>query len=462
MRSVRSRSLRGQLNRSLGVVSIALGALVAIVAGLFAYVLLVSQPQLRDAITASRQVRTAHQGMIDQETGVGGYLLAGPVAGRSFLEPYDNGRAAARDGFAAAEATLAGDGHLEELLAQTRARALAWQQQWAVPVLAAHHLVDVAVDEQRLASGKELFDRYRTSETRLVRALTANTDGELASEREVIVGALATMALCGLAGIGVLATQRRRLLAGIVEPVTDLGAAVHRIRDGDLAGSISARRDEAPAEIEMLWDDFVDMLDALRMRRADVEVERTTLRSLSEQDALTGLYNRRRLTADWDREWARLRQRGASLSVLMADIDHFKTFNDTHGHQAGDRLLAAVAALVRGAVRMQDAVYRFGGEEFTVLVRDVSPAEAADMAERVRVAVAEQLRDAGVTLSVGVATRDHVTSTAEIVGAADTALYDAKRAGRNRVVVAAELPPPAAPVAASARGPVVEVGGALS
>jgi diguanylate cyclase (GGDEF)-like protein len=118
----------------------------------------------------------------------------------------------------------------------------------------------------------------------------------------------------------------------------------------------------------------------------------------------------------------------------MVDIDRFKQFNDTHGHPAGDRLLQHVSGLIRTSVRQSDIVYRFGGEEFAVLLPDASRSEALAVAERIRAVVESKPLDAlAVTVSVGVSWAEEPDS-GRLLESADAALYDAKRAGRNQVV----------------------------
>lgn len=158
-----------------------------------------------------------------------------------------------------------------------------------------------------------------------------------------------------------------------------------------------------------------------------------TLHRISTQDGLTGVSNRRHFDDTLARECRRAVRSRAPLSLLMVDVDHFKDFNDQHGHQAGDEELRRVAHTLRDAVhRAADLVARYGGEEFVVLLPETNEPDARALAESVRTSIAET----GLTISVGVATlipeRDQ-NSCEEIVRIADSALYDAKRAGRNCV-----------------------------
>jgi diguanylate cyclase (GGDEF)-like protein len=159
-----------------------------------------------------------------------------------------------------------------------------------------------------------------------------------------------------------------------------------------------------------------------------------TLHRLSTTDALTGAANRRQFDDAIDLEWRRAARAQSPLTLMMIDIDHFKDFNDTHGHQAGDDCLRRVAATLRERLhRAGDLVARYGGEEFAVLATGVGREHARELAEGLRAAVAEL----GVTVSIGVAhqvpRRDGQPE--ELIRIADDALYAAKDAGRNCVIV---------------------------
>jgi diguanylate cyclase (GGDEF)-like protein/PAS domain S-box-containing protein len=171
---------------------------------------------------------------------------------------------------------------------------------------------------------------------------------------------------------------------------------------------------------------------------------REALRDQSIRDPLTGLYNRRYMEEMLERETLRAVRADQGLGVLMLDLDHFKSFNDTYGHDAGDTVLREAAAFLLKSVRAEDIVCRFGGEEFIVIlpVADLKVTQAR--AERIRsrlreLPVLHQGQSLGmVTVSVGVAELpQHGTSRKELIEAADAALYRAKREGRDRVVVAA-------------------------
>lgn len=170
---------------------------------------------------------------------------------------------------------------------------------------------------------------------------------------------------------------------------------------------------------------------------------RETLRTQALRDPLTGLYNRR-FVDDWiSREISRADQTGAPLGVVMADIDRFKQFNDTYGHEAGDRLLRAVADTISRGLRQGDVPCRYGGEEFLLLMPAVTAQSLAARTEQLRLAVADTRIEhqgvplPGVTLSAGIALYPlHGAQATDVLQAADRALYTAKRTGRDRIVVA--------------------------
>jgi len=178
---------------------------------------------------------------------------------------------------------------------------------------------------------------------------------------------------------------------------------------------------------------------------------RDALRNQSIRDALTGLYNRRYLDEILGREARRAVRSTQGLGVLMLDLDNFKKFNDTYGHDAGDAVLCETAAFLLKSVRTEDFVCRFGGEEFIVILPAADLKTTQARAQRIRsklreMTVIHQGRSLGmVTVSIGVAEVPvHGITPKDLIEAADAALYRAKREGRDRVVVAEPAPPVAA------------------
>lgn len=207
----------------------------------------------------------------------------------------------------------------------------------------------------------------------------------------------------------------RRMLLGWVEGSTASGHA----------------REEALLDIELANAQS-------ELHRANVELRSANSRinQLSRLDSLTGLANRREFDYRLADEVARCQRRPRPLSLIFCDIDHFKAVNDTHGHAAGDAVLAGLADVLRAGVRETDLAARIGGEEFAVVVAEGPLDAARALAERLRSALAAQIMDpigAAVTASFGVAERRSGESAVELLARADAALYAAKRSGRNRV-----------------------------
>jgi diguanylate cyclase (GGDEF)-like protein len=175
-----------------------------------------------------------------------------------------------------------------------------------------------------------------------------------------------------------------------------------------------------------------------------VEQERALLQAYdaARRDPLTGVYNRAYLDGQLVAELAFAARHKTPLSLLLADVDHFKQINDTHGHLAGDEVLRRVAMTLSASVRTEDLVARFGGEEFVVLTRGIEAPQAKLLAERLREAVATAALPTGlskgVTVSIGVASiaccGGGNVAAKELLALADRRLYEAKRGGRNRVV----------------------------
>jgi diguanylate cyclase (GGDEF)-like protein/PAS domain S-box-containing protein len=215
---------------------------------------------------------------------------------------------------------------------------------------------------------------------------------------------------------------------------------------GETYGVLHVRYDGAPEGDPMRRENRENFLRtmtehvALAMSNARL---RENLRMQASRDALTGLVNRHFMEEAFEREISRCRRRDRPVAVLMIDIDHFKSFNDRHGHEAGDQVLKLVAATLAKSVRFEDIVCRFGGEEFLVILPEADQAIAFDRAEQARSRVAELVpyfRDTPlgtITISVGLAMFPrHGALPDEVVRHADAALFEAKRSGRNRVVVA--------------------------
>jgi diguanylate cyclase (GGDEF)-like protein len=224
----------------------------------------------------------------------------------------------------------------------------------------------------------------------------------------------------------------------IVRPLDRLTAGAGKVAGGDLAVDVPVL---GGGEVAYMTRVFNHMVSRLREGRDELNRKNEELKQLSVTDGLTGLYNRKHLTETLAIEVQRARRFGRHFSVLMIDVDHFKRYNDAYGHPVGDQLLIRAAACFREATRSVDYAARYGGEEFLIILHEVGPDRAVEVANRVREHVAAEKFGPDreqVTISIGVASfPEHADTADALVAMADAALYAAKDAGRNRVAVAA-------------------------
>jgi diguanylate cyclase (GGDEF)-like protein len=511
---------------------------------------------------ASRLVAQMFEGMLDEESGVRGYLL---TSDETFLSRYNNGLQLVAEARAQLPAVVASHG-LRLRLAVTLDAVDDWQNRYAVPAVST---VTIALTAQ---VGDQLFDTFRLAEGQLSDGVQSAASAAASQQRLCLLGGFAFVVLAAIGLLTTVAYQGRRLDRWIGKPIADLDAAVGAMRgtqmssrpmvaptgDGpaevqrvwstlsalnvDLAIECDARKDRdaqlatsarRAAELLELTQDFAGSLDAADIRdhlelsagrltngtaklidvdasthqprRAvkasgavaeaavrrspvfrngtgahvlavpliivdqecsavlqvhlstdDIDPELVTAVSTlcshaataltaarlhqqiaesSRLDALTGLPNRQTFDTDIDEAAGRPFD-AEGISLLMVDVDHFKRINDTFGHQTGDDVLRLVAAALAQAARPGDTVYRYGGEEFAVLLPGTHMLGAAACARRLRAHVAQQLLAHNVTVSIGVADL-HAQETAHtLIARTDQALYQAKTGGRNRVATA--------------------------
>ncbi len=236
--------------------------------------------------------------------------------------------------------------------------------------------------------------------------------------------------LSSLLAAGLIAGLGFWVVVGLTRPIAALTSGASEASAGNLTVQIPVSSNDEIGHLSRVFNRMVSSLHESR-----VELQR-----LSNTDELTGLHNRRQLARLFEIEIERSRRTGRPLSVLMIDIDHFKSFNDTFGHLEGDALLRRLGSFLTQELRATDVLARYGGEEFIVLLPDTANKDAEQLAERLRQEFIDQRRasaDPEVTLSIGIATGPGDGKTRDqLVAAADSALYDAKRDGRNRVCVA--------------------------
>jgi diguanylate cyclase (GGDEF)-like protein len=238
-------------------------------------------------------------------------------------------------------------------------------------------------------------------------------------------------AVGGFAEVRALAAALRAMLARLGQKQIELEQA---------NATLESRVEERTAELTRSNRSLAEEVAERRRVEAEREGLIGQLKQMAETDFLTGVMNRRSFYTAAERELSAARRYVRGLAVVMLDIDHFKAINDSHGHQAGDEVLKAVAMICRAECRDSDVLARYGGEEFVLLLQETHPGEAREVAERIRTALAAAPVRVGdlvipVTASLGLATAGPETAGVDqLVRIADAALYRAKAAGRDRVV----------------------------
>ncbi len=236
------------------------------------------------------------------------------------------------------------------------------------------------------------------------------------------------------------------LSLSLVRPLNRLTSGAGKVAGGDLEVDVPV---SSRSEVGYLTEVFNDMVARLRQGREELASINETLREknvelheISITDSLTGLYNRKHLMETLDKEVSRSQRHSRSFSLLVIDIDHFKKYNDTYGHLAGDEVLSKLASVFKESIRSSDYAARYGGEEFIIMLPEIGPGQGVEAAERIRHKVAEEIfsgdgESIKVTISVGVACYPKNGEDAEsVIRNADAALYEAKELGRNRVILA--------------------------
>ncbi|QQM31337.1 diguanylate cyclase [Martelella lutilitoris] len=220
--------------------------------------------------------------------------------------------------------------------------------------------------------------------------------------------------------------------------------ALIRSTDKLVEGAMRIAEGERDREIDVrVPPELASVAAAFNAMLKQIILQENKLAAAARADGLTGLDNRREFDRALDARIQASRETNQPFALLLIDVDHFKTFNDTYGHLAGDDVLRQVADVISKNARKEDRAYRYGGEEFVMIMPGLRAYEAAAIAERVRKAVAEQVMilpdgdERHLTISIGVSVFNPQASQPDIVDLADKALYTAKTEGRNRVKVTA-------------------------
>jgi diguanylate cyclase (GGDEF)-like protein len=218
------------------------------------------------------------------------------------------------------------------------------------------------------------------------------------------------------------------------------GAYDYLVKPFDDIALISSVARRAIEKIRLIEENKA-LMEKLRQQNAELEKTNVTLRDLAVRDGLTGLYNHRFFHEAAAKEFTRSVRYNRNISVIFADVDFFKKYNDTYGHPEGDKILAALADIFMDSRRVTDTVARYGGEEFVFLFPETSKDDALQVAENIRKKVFDhpfpgrETQPVGrITISMGVASfPEDGMADSSLITRADAALYEAKKGGRNRV-----------------------------
>lgn len=310
-----------------------------------------------------------------------------------------------------------------------------------IAVSVAPRLMEVLVATPAGSEGRRLRAQLEGDGYRVVEAADGHKALELLRAQRGPSVALLDEDLPGLGGAEVVRRLRAMTTDRYVYTVLMVGRAS---RDAALGGREAGADDclnkPARARELKLYLHSAERIVAMERRLAEA---RDRFRTQATRDPLTGLSNRLDIMGILDREVGRTERQATPLAVIMVDLDHFKRINDTYGHPSGDSVIREAARRMNDAVRVYDSVGRYGGEEFIIVLPGADAAIAGRVAERLRKAIACQAVNLStgsisVTVSLGVAATggQDTRSAEELIKRADQALYQAKNAGRDRVVVA--------------------------
>ncbi len=308
-----------------------------------------------------------------------------------------------------------------------------------------------------------ILNDYRSaSETDVVTLVLVDPDHEIRRvlEHEKINGS----AMPGLVLLDTLYSNEMTPHIGVFDPELDRAIfdpwpdnchsmiLLPLIRQDTVIGSLNLASRWADRFTPDSSTDFVERMASILAICIENSLNHERLKQVGLTDPLTGVFNRRYFESRCQEEVAHVRRRKSPLSCMFLDIDKFKRINDTHGHAAGDKVLCMVAKLIKSGLRGNDVMARFGGEEFVVLLPQTRLQTACEIAERIRATIEAQSypvsakENLAVTISIGVAQaqdileEEDMAAARKLLAAADDAVYQAKKSGRNKVVSEADRP----------------------
>lgn len=290
------------------------------------------------------------------------------------------------------------------------------------------------VGDPYAAARMELFDKQVENSISILDRIHHLAHSEIREKQESLYdikeGLLVLMIIVFIVGVAISIYGFIVLARATFAPLEEVTTVMDRFSKGELDHRIDR---EMVAEVKHLADGFNSMADNIRQMKDELE-------RLGIEDPLTGCFNRRKFHDDIEIELSRAKRLEEHISILMIDLDHFKSVNDNHGHMAGDVVLKTIVTEINHQLRDYDTLYRYGGEEFIVILPESNEEHARIVAERVRSAVSNtQIRIDGelfvsVSTSIGISTFPEDASEEDgLLHSADQAVYEAKERGRNRV-----------------------------
>jgi diguanylate cyclase (GGDEF)-like protein len=433
--TLHDRGLAGQL-RLLSATRVALAVAGLIALGFAVHEVRAATSWIDHSDRVLAQANTLERKVIDLETGLRGYAI---TRDNLFLEPMAVARQQLPDDLAALR-RLVRDSPAQTRRMQAIADAVwAYDMYWLQPALeldparqALAAQMWAIVGRERMEVIRDRFAAFESAELKLRSARAARVERYERTAAGIVIGVL--LALGGASLVSARWLRRR-----VIAPLAALRGTVERLGGGDL----TVRADtDGYAEVGEVARAFNAMADELAASRARSEELTEELERQARTDPLTGIANRRAFDEHLARECANARRHGGDLSLLVLDVDGFKTINDAHGHAVGDAVLTRIASICAEQRRAGDLVARIGGDEFAILLpRTPMGGAESVVAELARRIAAEPVTAGGApvaaAVAIGVATAAHRADPDALLKAADADMYHRKRSGPLTAVPAA-------------------------